>query len=116
VKVAITDTMSFWDDYLSDFVFNPTNSKTFTSWYRVPDDWLEEATLIPERREAILAFLYGGSWRSGNGDGSRYEVLKMEELQLTDAEIADRPWIAARGTCYSASANGSIAAVKPDQM
>src|SRR5882724_1188829 len=116
LKITITDTMSFWDDYLCDYVFNPSNSKTFTGWYRVPEDWLREDGLIPERQEKLLEYMYGATWRSGNDDGSKYVVLKMEEHKLTDAEIAERPWLVTRESCYSISSDGTTAQIDSDQM
>src|SRR5580693_6276991 len=107
LRITFTDTMGFYDEFLGDYVSNPANSKTFTDWYRVPDDWLHEDALPPERREALLRHMYGESWRQGNGDGSKYVVLKMEEHTLTAAEIAERPWVAARQNCYAVDSAGT---------
>src|SRR5258708_3851031 len=116
LKITITDTLSFWDDYLSDYIFNPENSKTFSGSYRVPDDWLHEGSLIPERREKVLEYMYGATWRSGNDDGSKYVVLKMEEHKLPDTEIAERPWLVTRESCYSVSPDGTVARIESDQL
>src|SRR5580765_4563565 len=116
LKITITDTMSFWDDYLSSYVFNPENSKTFAGWYRVPDGWLNEGDLTPERRENVLEYMYGASWRSGNGDGSKYEVLKMEVSKLTDADAAKQPWIATKESCFTVGSDGAVISMDRDKM
>jgi hypothetical protein len=116
LKITITDTMSFWDNYIEDYIFNPENSKTFSGWYRVPDEWVHKGALPPERREKILEYMYGATWRSGNDDGSKYVVLKMEEHKLTDTEIAERPWFATHESCYSVSPDGTVERIEAVQM
>lgn len=109
LKVTITDTMAFWDDFIGDYVFNPKGAKTYTTWYRVPEDWLLEDALMSERRERLLEFMYGETWRSGNGDGSKYQVLNIEQHKLTDDEIAQKPWLAGNYNCYAVGADGAFA-------
>ena len=116
VRWTITDTMAFWDDYLGIYVHNPANSKTFTAWYRVPDQWLENRTLVAERREQLLRHLYGSGWRLGNGDGSKYVVLAIDERELSDAEAAQRSWASTKGSCYAVSDDGTVESVNPDAM
>lgn len=116
LRLTITDTMGFWDDYLSDYIFDPTNSKTFTNWYRVPDEWLQDGTLIPERREQLFKHLYGSEWRRGNGDGSKYVILKIEEHELSDVEKAQRVWANANDLCYAVNDDSIVENVSRDAM
>jgi hypothetical protein len=116
LKTIITDTMGFWDDFLGDYVANPNRSKTFTDWYRLPEDWLHDGVLIPERRQALLRHMYGPSWRLGNGDGSKYVVLNMEEHLLSEAEVAERPWLLLHDKCYTVDSDGVIADIDPSVM
>lgn len=116
VRLTITDTLGFWDDYLGDYLFNPTNSQTFTNWYRVPDEWLENGRLVPDRREHLLAHLYGANWRLGNEDGSKYVVLTIDEQELSDAERAQQLWVSTQGTCYAVNDDGTIDKVSQDAM
>lgn len=106
LKLTITDTMGFWEDFLGDYIPNPNHGKTFTDWYRIPDDWVRDGNLIPEKREALLRHLYGESWRLGNGDGSKYVILKIDEQVFTNDEVTARPWLAGREKCYSVGAAG----------
>jgi len=116
LRVTITDTLGFWDDYLGDYTFNPDQAKTFINWYRLPDDWLPDGALPAERREQILAHLYGADWRQGNGDGSKYIVLNLDEHALLDAEQAERAWTKSAGTCYAVEAAGQFARLSPDAL
>jgi hypothetical protein len=116
LRVTITDTLSFWDDYLGDYVFNPENAKTFTNWYRLPDDWLPAGALAAERREQILGHLYGADWWQGNGDGSKYVVLKIDEHVLSDAQRAERAWAKTNDTCYAAGDGGQFERISPEAM
>lgn len=116
LRLTITDTLSFWDDDLSGYIHDPANSQTFTNWYRVPDEWLENGTLVPERREYLLAHLYGSNWRLGNDDGSKYVVLTLDEHELSDAERAQRLWSSTKDTCYAVSDDGTIERVSDDAM
>jgi len=116
LRLTITDTMGFWDDYLGDFVFDPANSKTFSTWYRVPDDWLQDGVLVPERRERLFEYLYGTEWRLGNGDGSKYVVLKVEEHGLSDIEVAQRAWVSTDESCYAVVDGSRIETISRDAM
>ncbi|BAY10044.1 hypothetical protein [Calothrix sp. NIES-2098] len=116
LRLTITDTLSFWDDYLSGYIFDPENSKTFTNWYRIPDKWLENGTLVPERREQLLEHLYGSNWRLGNEDGSKYVVLKIDEHELSDTETAQRLWVGTQNTCYAVSDDDTIESVNEEVM
>lgn len=83
IEVTIKDTMAFWDDYLSAYTFDPNGyAPTNTYVYLVPDDWLSGGTLEPDALERVYAHLYGATWRQGNGDGSRYQVLETRARVL----------------------------------
>lgn len=112
LKLTITDTLSFWDNYLEDYVFNRKQSKTFTIWYRLPDEWFSDRDLLPDKREALLQHLYGKTWRLGNGDGSRYVVLAFEGHLLSLTEVAERPWVQAEGSCYALGDDGTLMKVE----
>jgi hypothetical protein len=116
LRLTITDTLSFWDDYLSGYISAPASSQTFTNWYRVPDEWLENGTLVGERREHLLAHLYGSNWRLGNDDGSKYVVLTIDEHELSDAERVQRLWVGTKNTCYAVSDDGTIEKLSEDAM
>ncbi len=116
LKLTITDTMGFWDDYIETYVFNSERSSTFTNWYRLPDEWWLGDALDPERSEALLRHLYGDSWRLGNGDGSQFVVLARDAHRLSDDEARAKPWQGTRETCYVVSATGVVTKVEPEQM
>ena len=116
LKLTITDTMSFWDNYIEDYVFSTEQSKTFTTWYRLPEVWFRDSVLVAEKRDALLKHLYGETWRLGNGDGSRYVVLALEDHMLSLSEVADRPWARAGGSCYALGDNGTLANVEPNAL
>ena len=116
LRLTITDTLSFWDDYLGDYLFNPANSKTFTLWYRLPDKWLEQGALVSDRREDLLAHLYGSNWRLGNDDGSKYVVLTINEHELSDTEASQRLWVNTTDTCYAVRDDSTIETVSRDAM
>jgi len=107
--------MGFWDDFIGDYAPSP-RTKTFTDWYRLPDGWLRDGALVPERREALLRHLYGDSWRLGNGDGSKYLVLNLDERLLTADEVAQRQWLATRENCYAVDPSGTVSSVKPEEL
>ena|ERR1043166_7515793 len=106
--------MGFWDDYLEDYAFNPEQAKTFTTWYRLPDDWFADGSLVTDKREALLRFLYGASWRMGNGDGSRFVILSLDDHTLTPTEAAERPWARVGGSCFALANDGTLAKQEPD--
>jgi hypothetical protein len=58
LRLTITDTMSFWNNDLETYLFNPDLGKSFTGWYRLPDEWIANGKLIPDRLEAVLCHLY----------------------------------------------------------
>jgi hypothetical protein len=82
----------------------------------VPDTWLHGSALAPERREQILAFLYGADWRLGNGDGSKYVVLSIEQHVLSELETAQRVWTATGHSCYAVGDDNLIERISPDAM
>lgn len=116
LRLTLTDTLGFWDDYLGDYLFDPANAKTLTYWYRVPDAWLENGVLASEQREHLLEHLYGDNWRLGNEDGSKYIILTIDEHELSDAEKAQRVWSSTANTCYAVSDDGLIDQVSQDAM
>jgi hypothetical protein len=116
LKLTITDTMGFWDNYIESYTFNPENSSTFTNWFNLPDEWWQGRTLAPEREESIFRHIYGDNWRMGNGDGSQYVVLKTEEHRLTDEEAKARPWEGTNETCYVLDEDGKPVKVDPDKL
>jgi len=117
LKVTITDTLSFWDDFLESHTFNPNNSSTIAGWYQVPDGWLSaEGDLPEEKREVLFKYLYGPTWRSGNEDGSKYVVLKCDVHRLTDAEAQLRPWATGKESCYVVGADNTVTKVEREKM
>ncbi len=116
MRIRITDTLGFWDDTLETYVFNPEQGKAHTSWYRLPDEWISEGVLKPDRREAIYRYWYGESWRMGNGDGSQYVVLAVEERELDPGEVTGRVWEPGGETCLAIGEDGRIARVAADQL
>jgi hypothetical protein len=116
MRVTITDTLGFWHDYLETYVFNPEHAKTLTGWYRLPQAWLRDGVLLPEREAALLAYRYGTSWRLGNGDGSQYVVLKIEQHELVETEVAQRPWEGTRDACYVVDEQGAVSRVEAREL
>jgi hypothetical protein len=116
LRMTITDTLGFWDNYLETYVFNADRGKTLTSWYRLPDDWTRDGALLPDRLEQLLRYRYGDAWRSGNGDGSRFVILKLDTHELTSSEVAQRPWERVREACYAVDADGEISGVDPSSL
>jgi hypothetical protein len=111
LKLTITDTMGFWDNYIESYAFNPERSKTFTNWYRLPEEWWDGDKLDPSRKESLLRHLYGENWRMGNGDGSQYVVLKSEEHRLSAEEEKARPWEGTSEACYALGEDGALATI-----
>lgn len=75
VKVTIKDTLAFYNNYVEDYTFNPDNSLVGEYFYDVPAEWWTGSNLTEYAVEEILKRIYGDNWRSGNGDGSKYQVL-----------------------------------------
>ena len=111
LRMTITDTLGFWDDDVGSHVFNPSNGMTFTSWFRVPDNWLSGGEISAERRETLLRHLYGDTWRSGNEDGSLSVVLASDLHVLTPEESGHRPWSATNEGCYHVAESGAVTRV-----
>ena len=116
LRLTITDTMGFWDDYLETYVFNADRSRSFTSWYRLPDEWIANGELIPNRREAVFRYWYGETWRLGNGDGSQYVVLAINEHVLSADEVTQRVWEIAGEPCFAIDTNAGISRVDARQL
>jgi hypothetical protein len=75
IRVVIKDAMAFWSDDFGSFVSNDSSATEHTTVLEVPAAWIAGDALVDGKLEAIYAHLYGASWRQGNDDGSRYEVL-----------------------------------------
>lgn len=90
IRVTIKDAMAFFDADRVDFVPNLSYTPVNTMVFEVPDDWIAVGGLVDGKIERVYADLYGEDWRSGNADGSRYEVLecKVEVLAPGDATLA----------------------------
>jgi hypothetical protein len=116
LELRLTDTLSFWDDYLEDYVFNPENKKDFVTWYRLPDDWVTDNPLQGDKLEALLKHIYGENWRLGNGDGSRYQPLDIKVNILLHEESAQKPWLNEQRPCYIISDTGSIEKCQPQEF
>ena len=116
LELTLTDTLSFWDDYLEDYVFNPENKKNFIAWYRLPDDWIVNNKLKADKLEGILKHIYGEHWRMGNGDGSRYQILNIKENILSNEECSQKPWLNEKRACYIISENDSIKESQPNEL
>lgn len=116
MRLTLTDTLSFWNDYLGTYLFNPEHTQTFIAWYKLPDDWFEENKLKDDKLNVIFKHIYGENWLLGNGDGSRYQVLDVKEYILSNEESAQKPWLNEKMTCYVLSDNGSINKCQPDEF
>jgi WD40 repeat protein len=72
-------------------------SYTMLFFCEVPEAWLAQGVLVPERENAILEqifeLLYGKGWREGNADGSCYVVLDTKLTVLDAAGVAEKPWL-----------------------
>ena len=115
-RITITDTMGFWDDYLETYTFNLDQGKPFTSWYRLPDDWVANGQLKPVRREALFRHWYGKTWRMGNGDGSQYIILATDEHELTPDEVNERAWERTGQTCLVIGEDGGFSKVTAREL
>ena len=114
LQLTTTETLSFWDDYIEDYVFNPENKLVTTSWYKLPDDWLNAGKLKEDKLEAIFKNLYGENWRQGNDDGSKFRVLGVEENLLSDTQSLQKPWLNEKRFCYVISEDDSIKKCEPE--
>jgi hypothetical protein len=99
LRLTITDTLSVLVD--GGQAVNPLAKVTRTFWYRLPSDWVSGGRLVRARRDYLLDLLYGPGWRHGNGDGSRYVILDLQEHVLTDDEARRRPWLSERAAFYA---------------
>lgn len=92
IRVVIKDAMAFWNDDFGSFVFDESAASEHTTVLEVPAAWIAGEALVEGKLEAIYEHLYGESWRQGNDDGSRYEVLacKVDVLPPGDATEAKR--------------------------
>ena len=113
IKLTIEDTLSFYNDYVGDYVFNENNIKTLDYFIKVPLDWIENGQLTAPALEKFYAFLYGETWRNGNDDGSRYLPLKAT-VQFV-AEDGINEWFSKKH-CYIANENGTISTITPQEF
>ena len=116
LELTLIDTLSFWDDYIEDYTFNPENKKSFVAWYRLPDDWVVDNKLKADKLEVILKQIYGEDWRQGNGDGSRYQILDINENILSNEECSQKPWLNERRGCHIVTDGDSIKECKPTEF
>jgi len=114
LRLTITDTLRVLVDGGS--AFNPLAKVTRTFWYRVPADWVDGGRFTRARRDQVLDQLYGPGWRTGNGDGSSYVILELQEKVLTSAEAKGRPWLADRAAFYAWRDGNVLAEVIPAQL
>lgn len=98
-------------------------SYTCLSYYRLPESWLDGETLFNDRKEAMLEEMYGRGWRTGNEDGSCYEVFSFKEQVLSAREEEVRGWrqnqTGDKGFqywYYHISANGQFRKVTRDEF
>jgi hypothetical protein len=90
VEVTIKDTMSFWDNDIETFVLNPNApAATNTYVFDVADALVANGALTEAGIEHVCAYLYGASWKLGNGDGSRYVVLEQRSRVLAADDARD---------------------------
>lgn len=80
---------------------NPLARVTRTFWYRLPACWVRDGRLIPDRRRQLLAELYGPECRHGGSRSAHYVILELSEELLTEAQVADRPWLSDRAVFYA---------------
>ena len=78
VKIMIKDTLALYDNYVEDYTFNPDNFLIGEYFYDVPAEWWTGKNLTEYAVEEILKRIYGENWRSGNSDGSKYQVLDFK--------------------------------------
>ena len=90
VEVTIKDTMSFWDNHIETFVSNPSSpAATNTYVFDVADAWVADGALTEAGIEHVCTYLYGETWKLGNGDGSRYVVLEQRSRVLGADDARD---------------------------
>jgi hypothetical protein len=116
LRLTITDTMSFWDNYLETYLFNPDIGKSFTNWYRLPDEWIINGKLTPDKLESVFCHLYGATWRSGNGDGSQYMILETDQHELSAEEVVQRVWEQTGESCFTIGDDASIFRIDAKQF
>lgn len=86
VKVSFQDGLAFPSGQVAP------SSYRCVVYCRMPASWLTAGQLSTSALEAIYEMLYGGDWRNGNSDGSRYVVRGVRCEQLGAASKATRPW------------------------
>src|SRR5262249_36924156 len=87
IRVMLKDGLGFPSGFISPA------SYSCIIYSRVPDNWLQDGTLLPEKSEAILEKLYGKTWRDGNDDGSYFVVFSFEAAPLSAGEEAEKVWM-----------------------
>ncbi len=113
IKLTIDDTLSFYNDFIGDYVFNDNNIQTNDYFLRVPPVWLENGQLNSNALERFYDFLYGSNWRAGNGDGSRYLPLKAAITLLNDLQKDE--WLTKRN-CYVANLDGTFGEISSQEF
>jgi hypothetical protein len=84
IKLIIEDALAFMDPYLETYVHNPDATQTHDYFFRVPDSWLVNGALPPDKLETLFCHIYGPTWRSGNDDGSLYVIVRHQVTEATD--------------------------------
>jgi hypothetical protein len=115
LKLTISDALAFLDDELGVYAFNPANTQTHTYWFSVPPTWFEKGQVAPVHREKLFEHIYGKAWRLGNGDGSLYQIVAVQEQLLSPEEKAAKPWATAR-VCYQWITGDKFFDVKPEEF
>ncbi|HRH45132.1 MAG TPA: hypothetical protein PKY82_26070 [Pyrinomonadaceae bacterium] len=113
VKLTIDDTLSFYDDYIGDYIFNENNVRTNNYFVKVPLEWLENGQLTVYGLERFYEYLYGTTWRMGNDDGSRYLPLAAGITFLNDEQKDE--WLI-KQYCYSINLDGSVLKISPEEF
>jgi len=113
IKLTIDDTLSFYNDFIGDYVFNDNNIQTNDYFLKVPLGWIENGQLNSNALGRFYNLLYGPNWRAGNGDGSRYLPLKATVIFLTDQQKDE--WLTKRN-CYIANNDGSFGEISSQEF
>lgn len=112
IKLTVVDTLALFNDAAGDYLYNPRRSATKAYWYCLPSGWFEMDTLPADKLELIYEHIYGRSWRSGNGDGSRYIVLKTDLCVLGPNENDNAPH-AVNADCFLFESERGFVRISP---
>ena len=115
IKLTITDTLAIFNDAAGDYLFNPSQSATHDYWFQLPASWYSGNEVREDNLERIFQFIYGQNWRSGNGDGSRYIVLRHEIVTLGNPVPAEIPR-AVNAKCYQVDVGGNFVRISKSEF